>query len=337
MSDELTANGKSFSYGGQAVIEGVLMRGAHTAAVACRNPQGEIIVHETEINQQVYRGWVAKTPFLRGTVLLWDAMGLGTRALMWSADVALDEEEASFDGPLGWGTLAISLVFSMGLFFLLPLIASRGLVAGVEMLFGMESAAPFVRAFVANVLEGLVRLTLVVTYIWAIGRIPDVKRLFGYHGAEHKTINAYEAGAELVPSVVKDYPIEHPRCGTAFLLNVVVVSILVFAFFGDPTGLYGRLMLGATRILMIPVIAGIAYEWLRWTAKNLDKPFVMVLIRPNLALQHLTTNDPDEGMIETAIVAFKRVLVSEDVIPESDATIPEPRPEMAAPMPGAAD
>jgi uncharacterized protein YqhQ len=332
MSDKLSRNGKQFSYGGQAVIEGVLMRGAHTAAVACRNPKGQIIVHETPLNEQLYRGRIAKTPFVRGLVLLWDALGLGTRALMWSADVALDAEEEgspAFDGPLGWGTLAISLSLAVGLFFLLPLFASRGIEAGLNVAFGISEDPTFLRGFLANLLEGLLRLGIVIGYIWAIGNIPDVKRLFGYHGAEHKTINAYEAGAELVPEVVQNYPIEHPRCGTAFLLNVVVISVLVFALVGNPSGGFGWLILIGSRIVLIPVISGIAYEWLRWTAKHTDNPIVAVLIKPNLALQHLTTRQPDLGMIETAIVAFKHVLVSEEIIPAEEAAIPEPRPEMA--------
>jgi uncharacterized protein YqhQ len=330
MGDELTINGKSFSYGGQAVIEGVLMRGAHTAAVACRNPKGQIVIHETPLNQQLYRGWIIKTPFLRGLVLLWDAMGLGTRALMWAADIALDEEgedTPSFDGALGWGTITLSLLMAVGLFFMIPLFTSRGIEAGLSLVLANMSEASFLRHFLTNLLEGLVRLFMVVGYIWLIGRIPDVKRLFGYHGAEHKTINAYEAGAELTPEVVQTFPIEHPRCGTAFLLNVVVVSVLVFALVGDP----GWIWLILSRIVLIPVVAGIAYEWLRWSAKHMHNPIVSILIKPNLALQHLTTNEPDLGMIETAIVSFKRVLLAESIITEADASIPEARPEYASP------
>jgi uncharacterized protein YqhQ len=340
MSDELQRDGKSFAYGGQAVIEGVLMRGAHTAAVACRDPKGQIVIHETPLNKKIYRGKLAKTPFIRGLVLLWDALGLGTRALMWSADIALDEEgedAPSFDGPLGWGTMAVSFTIAIGLFFLLPLFTSRGIDAGVSALLGNPEIAGFWQSFIVNALEGIVRLILIIAYIWAIGHLPDVRRLFGYHGAEHKTINAYEAGAELTPEVVQTFPIEHPRCGTAFLLNVAVVSILVFAILGNPGGVWGWVYLIATRVVFIPVIAGIAYEWLRWTAKNSHRAWVAAVIKPNLALQHLTTNEPDEGMVETAIVAFKRVLLSEQMISEEEATIPEARPEMAAPMPGAAD
>ena len=347
MSDELTAQGKTFSYGGQAVIEGVLMRGANTAAVACRDANGQIVVHETELNKRIYKGKMAKTPFIRGLVLLWDALGLGTRALMWSADVAVASEDPegeapSFDGPLGWGTLAVSFTLAIGLFFLLPLFVSRGLNAGVGALFGITEGievgflAAWGQSFIVNLLEGVFRLVLVIGYIWAIGHVPDIRRLFGYHGAEHKTINAYEAGADLLPETVQTYPIEHPRCGTAFLLNVVLVSVIVFALIGNPGGTLGWVILIGSRIVFIPVVAGIAYEWLRWTAKNIEKPWVAVLVKPNLALQKLTTNEPDLGMIETAIVAFKHVLASEKIIPQEEARIPEARPELGH-MPGAAD
>ncbi len=189
-------------------------------------PEGEIVIHEQPLNAALYRGRISRTPFVRGLVGLWDALGLGTRALMWAADVALGEEEnVSFNGPIGYGTLAISLLFGVGLFFLLPTAAASGL----ERLLNLEQ-----QSFLVNLLEGAVRLLLVVGYIWLIGLMPDVKRLFGYHGAEHKTINAYEAGAELVPEVVAKYPIEHPRCGTAFLLTVAVVSVLVFSVLGRP-------------------------------------------------------------------------------------------------------
>ncbi len=350
MSDENKAP-KQFSYGGQAVIEGVMMRGAHTAAVAVRNPKGQIEIHEQALNAALYRGRISKTPFLRGLVLLWDALGLGTRALMWSADKAMGEEDVSFNGPLGWGTVAVSLLLGIGLFFLLPTAAASGLenlfglnthAAQVEELPGSDAtvsdtvaSAPLesaptgvdLRPFIVNLLEGFVRLGLVVGYIWAIGRIPDVKRLFGYHGAEHKTINAYEAGAELTPETVAQYPIEHPRCGTAFLLTVVFVSVLVFSVLGRPP----FLILLLSRIILIPVIAGIAYEIIRLTAKNMHNPIIRAIIVPNLALQHLTTRQPDLAMIEVAIVAFKRVLVSEKLIGEEEAIIPAPRPEAVSP------
>ena len=162
-------------------------------------------------------------------------------------------------------------------------------------------------AWWGNVLEGLVRLGLIVGYLWLIGRLPDVKRLFGYHGAEHKTINAYEAGAELTPEIVAKYPIEHARCGTAFMLTLVLVSILVFTALG-PLSIFWRL---ASRVLLIPVLAGIAVEYIRWTANHLDLPIVRFLIKPNLALQSLTTREPDASMLEVAIESFKTMRKAE--------------------------
>lgn len=304
---------KQFSYGGQAVIEGVMMRGAHKFAVAVRNPEQEIVIHEQPINSTVYRGWVSKTPFVRGVIGLWDALGLGTRALMWSADVALGEDDATFNGPIGYGTLIVSLALGIGLFMVLP----TALASGLESLLGLTE-----QSFLVNLLEGVVRLVLIVGYIALIGLLPDVKRLFGYHGAEHKTINAYEAGAELTPEVVAQYPIEHPRCGTAFLLTVAFVSVLVFSVLGRPDFIW----LVISRIVLVPVIAGIAYEFIRFTAKHMDNPIIRAIIIPNLALQHLTTRQPDLTMIEVAIAAFKRVLVSENLATDEEVPVTAPQP-----------
>ena len=319
-------------------------------AVAARDPNGQIVIHEQPLSATLYRGRIARTPFLRGLVGLWDALGLGIRALMWSADIALDEEEdISFNGPIGWATIAVSLLIGVGIFFLLPTAAATG----IGNLLGLSTAAhevivdddgneievasqnsnilayealPIgVDAFLINLIEGVVQLSILVVYIWFVGRTTDGRRIFAYHGAEHKTINAYEAGDELSPEVVSRYPIEHPRCGTAFLLTVVFVSVLVFSLIGRPT--FGLLIL--SRVVFIPIIAGVAYEFLKYTASNLDKPWIRFMIKPNLALQHLTTNEPSLDMIEVAISAFKRVLFSEGILPEEEAQIPQPRPEAA--------
>jgi uncharacterized protein YqhQ len=167
-----------------------------------------------------------------------------------------------------------------------------------------------VNPWVGNVLEGLVRLGLIVGYLWAIGFMPDIRRLFGYHGAEHKTINAFEAGAELTPPTVARFPIEHPRCGTAFLLTVVLFSIVLFALLG-PLPLWARLL---SRLLLIPVVAGLAYEYIRFTARHLAHPLVRLLVVPNLALQHLTTREPDERMLEVAIAAFNAMREREALV-----------------------
>jgi len=288
---------KIISYGGQAVIEGVMMRGRNSFAIAMRAPDGNIVVHKENL-AAVYRSRITKIPFLRGTILLWDALGLGMKALTLSANTQTGEDE-KLEGPALYLTLGTSLAIGIGLFILLP--ASVG--GWAEHSLGWQNLAH-------NLLEGLMRLVLLVGYIWAIGFMPDVKRLFGYHGAEHKTINAYEAGAELTPEVVAKYPIEHPRCGTAFMLTFVLLSILVHSLLGDMTFVW-RL---ASRILLIPVIAGIAVEFIRWTANHLDSALVRLLIKPNLALQSLTTRQPDNSMLEVAIESFKTMRQAEQEV-----------------------
>ncbi|MBN1669041.1 MAG: DUF1385 domain-containing protein [Anaerolineales bacterium] len=275
------------TYGGQAVIEGVMMRGANAVAIAMRAPDQQIVIH-TEKLGGIYKSRLTKIPFLRGLVILWDALGLGMRALTISANTQSGEDE-QLEGPALYLTLAFSLAFAIGLFFLAP--AAAGQL--IENTFDVS-------AWVSNLAEGLVRLALLVGYIWAIGRMEDIQRVFAYHGAEHKTINAFEAGAELTPETVAQYSREHPRCGTAFLLTLVLFSILVFSLLG-PLPLWWRL---GTRVLFIPILAGIAYEYIRWTALNLDSKFVQWLIRPNLALQRLTTNEPSLEILEVGIAAF---------------------------------
>jgi uncharacterized protein YqhQ len=276
------------TYGGQAVIEGVLMRGQKAYAIAMRAPDGSIAVH-TEKLANVYRSGVTKIPFMRGVILLWDALGLGMHALTISANTQTGEDE-KLEGPALYLTLATSLALGIGLFFLLP----AGLGGAAEHYLGWSP-------WLNNLAEGILRLLFLVGYIWAISFMPDVKRLFMYHGAEHKTINAFESGAELTPESVAKYPIEHARCGTAFLLTLVLLSILVFTALG-PLSMFWRL---ASRILFIPILAGVAVEYIRWTANHLDSPFVQALIKPSLALQHLTTRTPDLAMLEVAIESFK--------------------------------
>jgi uncharacterized protein YqhQ len=285
---------KIMTYGGQAVIEGVMMRGRKAFAIAMRAPDGNIVVHKEDL-ASVYRSKITKIPFLRGVILLWDALGLGMRALTLSANTQTGEDE-KLEGPALYITLGTSLAIGVGLFILLP----AGVGGWAEHSLGWSNLAH-------NFLEGLVRLVLLVGYIWAIGFMPDVKRLFGYHGAEHKTINAFESGADLTPDVVTKYPIEHPRCGTAFMLTFVLISILVHSALGD-LDFFWRL---ASRVLLIPVIAGIAVEYIRWTANHLNSPLVRLLIKPNLALQSLTTREPDKSMLEVAIESFKTMRKAE--------------------------
>lgn len=324
---------KQFNYGGQAVIEGVMMRGSKALSVAVRNPEGAIVVHTEPLNQAVYGGRLMKTPFMRGLILLWDALGLGIKALMFSADVALEEEEGgsantdsaepsqAFSTPVQVGTVLLSLSLSIGLFFVTP-----AFIGGlVENAIDGPSAT-----LISHIVEGFVRLGLLIGYVVLIGQMEDVRRLYGYHGAEHMTINAYEAGAELTPSEVAKYPIEHPRCGTAFLLTVVVISIIMFTLIPlDPIEAFMHPLLARvlTRILLLPIVAGIAYEYIRFTAKHLEHPVIKLMTKPNLALQHLTTRKPDESMIEVAIVAFEKVVEyeqSQSSVEEQTIVVPNP-------------
>ncbi len=298
-SAEITPRKRLRSYGGQAVLEGVMMRGANRVAVAVRNPRGEIVVHEEKLNPWLYQGPISQIPFMRGLLTLWDALGIGMRALMWSADVAVGTENPLFEGNPAMA--AASLSMSAGLVFVGPAVSSGVLQRVLRLRSG----------FLTNVLEGGLRLGLVVGYIWLIGQTEQGKRLFAYHGAEHKTINAYEAGAPLTPESVRRYRLEHPRCGTAFLLTVMVMSTLIHSLMGRPP----FVLLVLTRLLMLPLIAGIAYEFIRFASKNMDNPTVRAIVAPNLALQRMTTREPDLEMIEVAIRAMERVLAAEEPSP----------------------
>jgi len=278
------------TYGGQAVIEGVLMRGSQAAAIAMRAPSQEIVIH-TEPLGKIYRGAVSKIPFLRGLVILWDALSLGMRALTISANTQTGEDE-KLEGPTLYLTIGISLTIGIGLFFLAPALAGQAFEKYLSL-----------NVWWGNIIEGIIRLLLLVGYIWAVGRIPDIERVFAYHGAEHKTINAFEDGAELTPENVSRYSVEHPRCGTSFLLTLVILSVLLFSLLG-PLPLFWRL---ASRILFLPVLAGLAYEYIRFTARNITSPLVCMLVKPNLALQHLTTREPSLDMLEVSIAAFNHV------------------------------
>lgn len=305
------------TYGGQAVIEGVMMRGTSAFAIAMRGPDQNIVLH-TEKLGGIYKSRLTKIPFLRGLVMLWDALGLGMRALTISANVQTGEDE-KLEGPALYLTIGLSLAFAIGLFFLLPAGAGwlfeRATTPGalptpsetVETVTSAAQAVSPAMAWIGNLIEGLVRLALLIGYIALIGRLEDIKRVFGYHGAEHKTINAFEAGDELTPENVARHSLEHPRCGTAFLLTLILLSVLLFTLLG-PMPLLWRF---TTRILLIPVLASLAYEYIRWTATHLHSPLVRWLIKPNLALQRLTTREPSREMLEVAIASFNAMRAEE--------------------------
>lgn len=306
---------KPYFYGGQAVMEGVMMRGRRSMAVACRAPDGEIVVWEDELRPGPFLQRVRPLPFIRGVFLLWDTLLLGTRSLMFSANVSLQEEDEdpeqtedaaepdALTGPLLWGTVAVSLLFAVGLFFVVPVAFSAFLERYIS------------SHFLVNLLEGVIRLGLLIGYLWLIARMEDIRRVFGYHGAEHKTIHAHEKGLALNVENVRPQPLEHVRCGTGFLLLVVLISVLIFVLLGRPPLLW----LVASRIVLVPVIAAIAYEVIQLAGKHTDSIWVRAILWPGLMLQRLTTREPDDGMLEVAIAAFKRVAVRDGILDPATA------------------
>jgi uncharacterized protein YqhQ len=295
------------SYGGQALIEGVLMRGKFGLAAAMRAPDGQIIIQKEPL-KGIYTTGIRKIPFLRGILLLWDALGLGMKYLTLSANTQTGEDE-KIDGPTLYLTLAATFAVAIAVFFVGPAMFSQWL----EGVLGLSS-------WVGNLIEGILRLGLTVGYIWGVGRMQEIKEVFAYHGAEHKTINAFEDDAELTPEIVKRYPLEHPRCGTSFMLTLVLLSILLFASLGPLSFLWRAI----TRIIFIPILAGISYEYLRWTADHMHYPLVRSLSRPNLALQKLTTAEPSLEALEVSIAAFTTMLAQEKELESASVILPSP-------------
>jgi uncharacterized protein YqhQ len=281
--------------GGQAVIEGVMMRAPGAWSVAVRRPDSTIVARRHELSRLSERNRAARIPLIRGILVLWESLSLGFRALSWSAEQASGEEEEPLTkAQIGW-TMAFAITVFAGLFILLPAFAA-GAVSG-------ESGLLF------NVVEGLIRLLLFIGYIWAIGRSEEIGRVFEYHGAEHMSIHAYEAGEPLSVESVRRYPPEHPRCGTSFLLIVVLGSIIFFSLFGRP----GWAFLIVSRLLGIPIIAGFAYELLRWSGTRSTGWSARALAAPGIWLQKLTTRVPDESQIEVAISSLVVALDEEMV------------------------
>ena len=292
-----------YHYGGQAVMEGVMIKGQNAVSLAVRNPSGAIVYHSEELNPKLYKSRAVKMPFVRGLIMLWDMMVLGTRMLMYSANIAVSEEvdekgeKMELGGPWLWVSVLVGIAFAIGLFFVVPLLLSGILDRTVG------------NSLVSNLVEGALRLGLLIGYLWAIGRIPDISRVFLYHGAEHKTINAYEAGEPLDVEHVRRYPTAHTRCGTGFLLVVVLLCILLFSLMGRPP----MVLMIASRILLVPVVAAIAYEFIKFTAKHQANPVIRALIAPSMALQALTTKEPDDSMLEVGIASLKHALATDGV------------------------
>lgn len=282
--------------GGQAVLEGVMMRTPSAWSVAVRVPSGEVVARRQQLARLSERTAWARVPFLRGIFVLGESLVIGFKALSWSAQKATDEEEKPLTGAqIGW-TMTIAFAFFAGVFILIPALAA-GAAADDRVAF--------------NLIEGAIRLGLFIGYIWLIGRSREIARVFEYHGAEHMSIHAFEAGHPLTVDSVSRHPPEHPRCGTSFLLLVVVGSIIFFTFLGVP----GWLFLILSRLFGVFVVAAVAYEILRWSGTRPDGRLARVLAAPGIWLQKLTTSVPDESQIEVAISSLV-VALDEDALSE---------------------
>jgi uncharacterized protein YqhQ len=283
--------------GGQAVIEGVMMRAPTSIAIAVRRPDNEIVVRRETLSPLKEKFPPFKWPILRGIVVLIESLVWGMRALTYSANQAVETEEGESSQEMGRFTMAITILLSfalgIGLFVILP-----------ERLANVISD----RGFVFNVVDGVIRLTVFLTYILVISRSKYISRVFEYHGAEHKSIHTYEAGEELTEDNASKYSPLHPRCGTAFLMTVMVIGILVFSIFGKPESILVRI---GTRLALIPFIAGVSYEIIKLTSKKQHNKFVRLMMLPGLALQRLTTREPSKDQIQVAIRSLQAVLAME--------------------------
>ena len=280
-----------FNYGGQAVIEGVMIRGQKAAVTAVRRPSGGLTTNVQPLSA-LYTGWMRRTPLIRGIIVLIEAMVLGIKSLLYSANVSLEEEEEEISGKAVWLMIAMALVLVVVLFFIVPLFLTRLI-------------NPYISSsLVFHLIEGLIRLVIFIAYLKLVGMLPDIKRVFTYHGAEHKVVNAYEHGVPMEVEAVRKYSTAHVRCGTSFLFVVLIIAIIVFALVGRPS----IWLMVLSRILLIPVIAALGYEVIYFGARHTNNPLVRVILAPGLWLQGLTTKKPDDSQIEVALTAMQKAM-----------------------------
>ncbi|MDH5364139.1 MAG: DUF1385 domain-containing protein [Dehalococcoidia bacterium] len=285
---------KPFYHGGQAVIEGVMMRGKRNLAISVRRPDGKLEVLKQPL-ANIYKGRLREIPLVRGVIVLIETLVLGVQALLHSAQIASAEEEKIPTAAL-WGIVAASMAFAVALFFITPLLATR--------YFDIYIASDLI----SNLIEGLVRIGIFIAYLKLIGLFPDVKRVFAYHGAEHKVVNAYEAGCPLELEAIKKYSTAHARCGTSFIFAVLIIAILVFALLGRPS-LWLSIL---SRIILLPVIAALGYEVTKFGARYSKSILSRILLAPGLMLQAMTTREPDDSQLEAAISALNEVIEADN-------------------------
>ena len=282
---------KKYNYGGQAVIEGVMIRGRTAVVTAIRRPNGEITT-DVKPAPSAQTSWARRTPFIRGVVILIEAMVVGIKSLMFSANVAVEEEGEEIPTKAIWGMMLVSVAIAVGLFFIAPLFLTRLI----------DSHLPNTFAF--TLIEGVVRLAIFVGYLWVVGRMRDIKRVFTYHGAEHKAVNAFEAGVPMEPAAIKAYSKAHVRCGTSFLFFVLFIAIIVFTLAGKQT----LWIMVLTRIVLLPVIMGLGYEMIYFGARHTHNWLMKIVLAPGLWLQSMTTGEPDDSQLEVAIAALNKAV-----------------------------
>lgn len=297
---------KPFFYGGQAVMGGIMIRGRNSTAMAVRKPDGTINVSSRPL-ATLYKGKWRDIPFVRGIIALIESVVLGTSCLMYSAQIITEDEDEKITPGMLWGSVILGVVLAVALFFVLPLVIVRFFDFFIT------------SSLLSNLIEGIVRIAFFIIYLALIGRMQDIREIFAYHGAEHMSVNAFEAGAPLEVESVRKYSTAHTRCGTSFLLIVLVLAIIVFALLGRPS-IWISIM---WRIVLIPVIAAIGYELIKFEANYSRNWFVHLILTPGLWLQSMTTRKPSDSQLEVAITAMKKALETDGiVIPEKAALNP---------------
>ena len=282
---------KRFNYGGQAVIEGVMMRGRRVVVTAVRRPGGGIAL-DTQPLPSISTSRARKVPLIRGIMVLIETMVLGIKSLVYSAEVSMEEEEEKLSGRATGGIVAGSIAFAVAVFFLAPLFLTRILDSYIE------------SSIVFHLVEGVIRMAIFLAYLKILTLIPSLGRLFAYHGAEHKAVNAYEAGASLDLEAVRKFSTAHTRCGTSFLFVVMIIAIIVFALIGRPS----LWLMVLSRVALVPIIAGLGYEVTQFGARHTGSSFVRAFLAPGLWLQRMTTREPDDSQLEIGISALRRAV-----------------------------
>jgi len=287
---------RKFHYGGQAVIEGVMIRGEKNTVTVIRKPDGEMLINKQPL-PSLSTGWTHSTPLIRGIVVLIESLVFGFQTLAFSANVALEQEGTEVGGWWMWVVMAFALVFAVGLFFLAPLFLTRLIHIPSSLLF--------------NFVEGMIRMAMFLVYLWLVSLMPDIRRVYAYHGAEHKAVNGFEAGAPLEPESIRKFSKAHVRCGGSFLFVVFIIAIIIFAIVGK----HALWIMILSRILLVPVIAALGYEFIHFGANHTNNILIKILLTPGLWIQALTTREPNDEQLKVGIMAMKTAFESDQGLP----------------------